>query len=126
MTTSSSRALATTVSKPRRKPPEAPRRYYRCRGARPCRGSQVAAQEIEEGVLRWLVHPPPELPEDLGTVLARLAPSWDLMWPINRRRLLEEIVQEVRWDGPGGEFGIRFVEEVISTLLQRFRPPPGR
>ena len=48
------------------------------------------------------------------------------MWPINRRRLLEEIVQEVRWDGPGGEFGIRFVEEVISALLQRFRPPPGR
>jgi len=98
MTTSSSRALPEAPTGPKL---AVPPRYYRCRGQRACRGSQVAAEDIEQRVLAWLRAPTDDISPEAHFVLARYAPIWEVLFPQVVHRLVAQLVWEVQWDAEG-------------------------
>lgn len=84
MTTSSSRALPEAPAEPKRRKIAAPPRYYRCRGQRACRGTQVSAEDIEQRILAWLRRPRGDVSAEAMLVLTRYAPIWDVLFPAAR------------------------------------------
>lgn len=114
MTTSSSRMLPDPPLGP--KPPKGPMppRYYRCRGKSACRGTQVAAEDIERRVLAWLRKPSGDISPEARFVLARYEPIWDVLFPETVRCAVAQLVWEVRWDGPKNEFAVVLDETAIA------------
>jgi hypothetical protein len=114
MTTSSSRALPEASTGPRPSRIASPPRYYRCRGQRSCRGTQVAAQDIEQRVLAWLRRPTGDISIEAKTVLTSYAPIWKVLFPATVRRSVAQLVWEVRWDGPHDRFTVVLDETAIA------------
>ncbi len=123
MTTSSSRALpeAPTGRKPSKIAP--PPRYYRCRGRKSCRGSQIAAEDIERRVLGWLRKPTGAVSREALTVLTSYSTIWDVLFPESVRRAVAQLVWEVQWNGPADTFAVMLDETAIaeahSSIMQR-------
>jgi hypothetical protein len=111
MTTSSSRALPEAPMGPKPSRVAPPPRYYRCRGPTSCRGTQVAAEDIEQRVLAWLRKPTGDISP---TVLTSYAPIWKVLFPETVRSLVAQLVWEVRWDGPENEFTVVLDETAIA------------
>jgi hypothetical protein len=114
MTTSSSRALPEASTGPRPSRVASPSRYYRCRGQRSCRGSQVAAEDIERRVLAWLRRPTGGISIEAKAVLTSYAPIWKVLFPATVRRSVAQLVWEVRWDGPHDRFTVVLDETAIA------------
>lgn len=114
MTTSASRALSSSTKRGRRRSARDIPRYYRCRGSRPCTGSQVAARDLEENVVCWLSEASrDQLPEHVSERLRYLMTAWSMLWQVNRQRLLRALVEELRWDGKTSTFTIVLNEDWI-------------
>jgi hypothetical protein len=74
----------------------------------------VAARDLEESVVRWLSAPPEgQLPVFLVERLRHLMSAWSMLWPVNRRRLLQAMIEELRWDGTTSTFTIVLDEDWI-------------
>ncbi len=114
MTTSSSRALAEppTGPTPRKRP--MPPRYYRCRGQSACRGSQVAAEDIEQRVVAWLRKPTGDISPEAQFVLTNYAPIWEVLFPQVVHRLVAQLVWEVQWDGRNDRFTVVLDETAVA------------
>jgi hypothetical protein len=84
----------------------APPRYYRCRGQRACRDTQVAAEDIEQRVLTWLRKPTGDSAPDAHFVLTHYAPIWEVLFPQVEQRLVAQLVWEVQWDGGKDKFTV--------------------
>jgi hypothetical protein len=100
-----------------------PPRYYRCRGDRACRGTQIAADDIEQRVLAWLRQPKGAISPEARFVLARYAPIWEVLFPQVVNHLVAQLVWEVRWDGPRDSFTVvldatAFAEEHAKLKLR--------
>ena len=121
MTTSSSRALPEPSLGP--KPPRGPMppRYDRCRGKRTCRGTQVAAEDIERRVLAWLRKPSGGISDEATFVLTRYEPHWKVLFPESVRRAVAQFVWEVRWDGQKNEFVVLLDETAIGEEHAKIR-----
>jgi hypothetical protein len=91
-----------------------PPRYYRCRGKTACRGSQVAADDIEERVLRWLREPTSDISPEARSVLTSYASLWPVLFPETVRSAVARLVWEVKWDGPKNEFTVMLDETAIA------------
>lgn len=91
-----------------------PPRYYRCRGQRACRGTQVAAEDIEQPVLAWLRKPTGDFSPEAQFVLTRFAPIWEVLFPQVVHRLVAQPVWEVQWDGRMGRFTVMLDEIAIA------------
>jgi len=135
MTTSSSRALPAAPMGPKPSKVAPPPRYYRCRGQTACRGSQVAADDIEERVLRWLREPTSDISPEARTVLTAYAPIWDVFFPQTVSDAVAHLVWEVRWDGRKNDFAVVLDETAIAerhaAVMRReeeraTRPKPRR
>ena len=59
---------------------------------------------------------------DLRAALARFDPAWAELTVRERRRVLELLVEEVRYDGVEGEVEVRFRASGIKALADRARP----
>ncbi len=122
MTTSSSRTLPDPPVRPTRLE-NVPPRYYRCRGSKPCPGSQVAADEIEQRVLAWLREPTGKISPKARVVLESYAKIWDVLWPQTVRRAVAQLVWEVRWSGPRNRLTVVLDEiaiaEAYASMLRR-------
>lgn len=92
----------------------APPRYYRCRGQRACRGTQVAAEDIEQRVLTWLRKPTGDIAPDAHFVLTHDAPIWQVLFPQVEHRLVAQLVWEVQWDGRKDKFTVVLDETAIA------------
>ena len=114
MTTSSSRALPVPPTSRKSRKSAVPPRYYRCRGQRACRGTQIAADDIEQRVLTWLRKPTGDVSPEGQFVLARYAPIWEVLFPQVVRGLVAQLVWEVQWDGRKDEFSVMLDETAIA------------
>lgn len=115
------RLMTTASGKRRGKRPPATR-YYRCRGASACRGTQVSAVEIERRVVKWLRDPPPRrLSPDAPLVLAELDHMWPVLFPRSVRSLVEQLVWEVRWDASRNRVTIMLDEIAVHEFAERIR-----
>lgn len=114
MTTSAGRVLPEAPAKSKWRKPVLPPRYYRCRGGRVCRGSQVAADAIERRILTWLRKPTGDLSPEAHFVLTRFAPLWDVLIPQVEHALVNQLVWEVQWDGPKDKFTVMLDEIAIT------------
>jgi site-specific DNA recombinase len=111
MSTSSSRALPDQGN--RRWVADTRPRYYRCRGAQPCPGSQVSAQELEHRVLAWFHKPTEYVTPDARKVLGLVAREWGGYSRERRPAVLAQLVWEIRWDGPMNRFSVMLDETAI-------------
>jgi len=114
MTTSSSRALPEAPTRPKRRKLVVPPRYYRCRGQPACRGTQVAAEDIEQRVLAWLRKPTDDISPEARLVLTSYAPLWEVLFPQVVQRLLAQLVWEIQWDGQKDRFTVLLDETAIA------------
>jgi hypothetical protein len=72
----------------------------------------VAARDLEESVVLWLSTPPKgQLPDKLAERVSYFMSVWSMLWPINRRRLLLDMIKELRWDGKTSTFAIVLNED---------------
>ena len=75
----------------------------------------MVARALEKSVVRWLSAPPKgQLPDRLAERVGRLMSSWSVLWPVNRRRLLEAMIEELRWDGTTSTFTIVLNEDWLA------------
>ncbi len=114
MTTSSSRALPEAPMGPKPSKVAPLPRHYRCRGQKSCRGTQVAADDIEQRVLAWLRKPNGKVSAEALTVLTAYEPIWEVLFPETVRRSVDQLVWEVRWDGLKNEFDVGLDETAIA------------
>lgn len=118
MTTSSNRALPEAPVGPKPRKLAVPPRYYRCRGQRACRGSQVAAEGIEQRVLAWLRKPTGKSTGDISAeahfVLTHYAPIWEVLFPQVVHGLVAQLVWEVQWDGSKDRFTVMLDETAVA------------
>jgi len=121
MTTSSSRAMSEAPAKAKSRKVVAQPRYYRCRGQRACRGTQVAADEIEQRVLAWLRKPTGNLSPEAQFVLTRFAPLWKVLIPRVEQALVNQLVWEVQWDGRQDKFTVMLDETAVAGEYARIR-----
>jgi hypothetical protein len=92
-----------------------PPRDYRCRGQpSSCRGTQVAAEDIEQRVLAWLREPTGAISPQALTVLTSYAPLWEVLFPETVRCAVARLVWEVRWDSPKNDFTAVLDETAIA------------
>jgi DNA invertase Pin-like site-specific DNA recombinase len=96
MSPSMSEALTLKLVKRLRRNPNAVPRFYRCRTAG-CAG-QVPALEIEQVVRDALDHPPETWSAEDKAKLATYAAAFDLMWPINQKRVFGACCAAVVWN----------------------------
>jgi DNA invertase Pin-like site-specific DNA recombinase len=121
MTTSSSRALPDGPTKPKGRKLVVPPRYYRCRGQRACRGTQVAAEDIEQRVLAWLRKPTGDVFAEAQFVLTRYAPIWEVLFPQVVRGLVAQLIWEVQWDGQSDRFTVVLDETAIAEEYAKLK-----
>lgn len=72
-------------------------RYYRCRGANPCRGSHVSAEYVENGLIELMATPPRGLPQIERNVYMCIAWMWPNLVHENRKRFLDAYLDSVVW-----------------------------
>lgn len=89
MTTSTSVSI---TKKAGRKAP----RYYRCR-TQGCDGGQVAAAEVEAMALEALRRPQRNWPGWAKARMAQIVSTWEVLWPLNRRRALAHVFAKMMW-----------------------------
>lgn len=86
-----------------------------------CRGTQVAADDIEQRVLTWLRKPTGDVSPEGRFVLARYAPIWKVLFPQVVRGLVAQLVWEVRWDGRKDEFTVMLDEIAIAEECAKLK-----
>ena len=107
MTTSSSEAITLKIIKRLRRNPDAVSRYYRCRTVG-CAG-QVPASEAEHTARAALHEPPAHWSDEDKAQLAVHATAFDMMWPVNQRRVFAINFAKVEWDRKLDGFRITLV-----------------
>jgi DNA invertase Pin-like site-specific DNA recombinase len=93
-------------------------RYYRCRGLRPCPGSQLSADAIESFVVSTLAKPPAGLSTNAQVACRGVARVWELFTPDNRKRALAHLFREIRADLANCEFEFVVDEARAAELAQ--------
>jgi DNA invertase Pin-like site-specific DNA recombinase len=93
-------------------------RYYRCRGLRPCPGSQLSADAIESFVISRLAKPPAGLSTNAQVACRGVARIWELFTPVNRQRALAYLLREIRADVANCEFEFVVDEARAAELAQ--------
>jgi DNA invertase Pin-like site-specific DNA recombinase len=96
MSPAMSEALSSKLVMRLQRKPNAVPRYYRCRTSG-CAG-QLPALEAEQMVRDALDHPPESWSAEDKAKLATYATAFDLMWPINQRRVFLACCTAVVWD----------------------------
>ncbi|MBI5548139.1 MAG: recombinase family protein [Deltaproteobacteria bacterium] len=114
--------LMSTASGPERRRNAPPPRYYRCRGTPTCRGTQVSAQALEQRVLGWLHSATPcASSADAAFVFPALEPIWPVLFPQVVRRILQQLIREVRWDGRRNRFTVALNRAAIEEYARELR-----
>lgn len=123
MTTSSARALPDQGN--RRWVADTKPRYYRCRGAQPCPGSQVSAQELEGRVLAWFRRPTGSVTTEARKLLGLVASRWSGYTRERRSAVVAQLVWEIIWDGPKDRFKVLLDETAVEETYLALEAQAG-
>jgi site-specific DNA recombinase len=119
------RLMTTAVGQTKQRRAEAPR-FYRCRGLEACTGTQVAAGEFEQRVVRWLLSPEhSKTSADTSLVLSTWRSLWPLLRPQTIRMFVRQAVWEVGWDARRDRIEVMVDDIAFHELAEAMRPRSG-
>lgn len=74
--------------------------------------------EGESYLPRLFVNPPPDMSERVRAVFRYTALMWEDLMIRNRRRVLESLCREIRWDGARSSVAIVVDEEGVTNWIE--------
>jgi hypothetical protein len=98
-------------------------RYYVChtaqsKGYSECPTKSINAQSMERTVLEKLVGVISASPELKGKNLVINTPAWEVLFPQERRRVLNSIVKSVEYEGQSKKLAIELDQRGIEDLCR--------
>lgn len=98
-------------------------RYYRCyttyrkrKRAHECPTGSLNADQVESAVLEKVVWIADNAPELKGKNILVNTPAWDLLFPQERRRVLDRLVASVKYDGISKKLAVEIDEAGVREL----------